>query len=121
MTAPARRRSALAHPQLAGLPLLLLVNKSDVAGAMSAHQADEALEPGGSCGESREFAVLACSAATGEGVQAGVEWLVAAAKRAVAKRGAAKSAAAPQPAPPQAAPEPEADAAAQPRSSGGDV
>lgn len=68
------------------MPLLLLANKADVAGAMSAHQADEALEPGASPGVAREWAVLACSAASGEGVQAGVDWLVAAAQRAAAKR-----------------------------------
>ena len=88
---------------------------------MSAHQADEALEAGASPGEAREWACLACSGASGEGVQAGVEWLVAAAKRAVAvKRGkGAKPQAAPQGAVPAAEPAAQAPEAEQPRSSSG--
>jgi hypothetical protein len=82
---------------------------------MSAHQADEALEAGASPGQAREWACLACSGASGEGVQAGVEWLVAAAKRAAAvKRGKAKQPAAA----PAAEPEPALEAE-QPRSSSG--
>jgi hypothetical protein len=85
---------------------------------MSAHQADEALEAGASPGEAREWACLACSGASGEGVQAGVEWLVAAAKRAVAvRRGKAKQPAAPAQQAAAAEPAPEAE----PRSSGGGV
>ena len=62
---------------------------------MSAHQADEALEPGACSGDSREWVVLACSAATGQGLQSGVDWLVDAALRAVAKRAARGAGAAP--------------------------
>ena len=119
-THAARCRRALAHPQLAGLPLLLLANKCDVAGAMSAHQADEALEPGACSGESREWAVLACSAATGQGLQSGVDWLVEAAIRAMAKRGAKDPGAASEapalPPKPLPALPPDAD---EPRSSAG--
>ena len=75
------------------MPLLLLANKCDVAAAMSAHQAEEALEPATSCGGAREWACLSCSGASGVGVQAGVEWLVAAARRAVAARKAGRAAA----------------------------
>jgi hypothetical protein len=89
---------------------------------MSAHQADEALETGASPGEAREWACLACSGASGEGVQAGVEWLVAAAKRAVAvRRGKAKQPAAPAQQAVLAAPAAEPAPEAEPRSSGGGV
>ena len=87
---------------------------------MSAHQADEALEPGACSGDSREWAVLACSAATGQGLQSGVDWLVEAAIRAMAKRGAKGPAAseAPPALPPKPLPAlpPDAD---EPRSSSG--
>ena len=71
---------------------------------MSAHQADVALDPGACSGEAREWVVLPCSAATGQGLQSGVDWLVDAALRAVAKR--ARGAIAPSATPPAAKPLP---------------
>ena len=71
---------------------------------MSAHQADVALDPGACSGEAREWVVLPCSAATGQGLHSGVDWLVDAALRAVAKR--ARGASAPPGTPPFAKPLP---------------
>jgi hypothetical protein len=110
----------MAHADLAGAPLLVLVNKSDapdvltVDEARNAHtrlravhchalrcavlgcadavcvcscscgaaQVKEALDVGAASGGPREWCVLACSAASGEGLQVAVEWLLAAVTRA---------------------------------------
>ncbi len=72
---------AAADARLAGVPLLILVNKADAPGALSAAQVQEALAPECLPGGAREWAVAAGSAATGAGLQEALEWLLAAARR----------------------------------------
>lgn len=79
--------SVVAHPDLAGVPILVMVNKVDAPHALSAEEVQEALDLPSMPGGTREWAVCACSALTGEGVLSGVEWLVNAVARARERMG----------------------------------
>lgn len=68
--------SLLAEERLAGASLLVLANKQDLAGALSRDALFDALRLGDLARGGRHVAVVACSAATGDGLLAGVTWLV---------------------------------------------
>jgi signal recognition particle receptor subunit beta len=82
----------LSHSALAGVPLLLLVNKSDIKGAAPPTEVREAVARGlglhdsvstvaaAAGGDERVFRALPCSALRAEGVREAVEWAVSAAK-----------------------------------------
>jgi len=88
---------ALASPELAGAPLLLLANKRDLAGPAGCTAALAALGPAGAegAGERASRAFHAC-AHSGEGLREGLAWVVEAARagrraRLLAERAAAQS------------------------------
>ena len=66
----------LGEEKLAGASLLVLANKQDLAGRLAPDELHAALELA-RIAESRHSRVQACSAYTGDGLQAGIEWLVA--------------------------------------------
>ena len=80
---------ALASGELGGAPLLLLVNKKDLAGAEGCAQAVAALGPlageseeGRGGGEGRAVRVSAVCALSGEGLKEALGWAVEAARKA---------------------------------------
>jgi len=60
--------------KLAGVPLLVMANKQDLLSALSA--ADISVGLNLTAIRDRPWQIQACSAKSGEGVQAGFEWLV---------------------------------------------
>lgn len=71
--AKAELQTLLGVDDLRDIPLLVYANKQDVGGAATAAAISDAL--GLSDVRGREVEVQACSAATGEGVWDGIEWL----------------------------------------------
>lgn len=67
----------LNNPELAGIPTLVLANKQDAPGAVSAHEVQSriGLEAEGGGGGPPQI-VLGVTALTGDGVEQGVRWLV---------------------------------------------
>ena len=77
-------RALLGAERLAGATLLVLANKQDMRGALPAADIATALglagdvSGGGDCGLGRRhWAIMPCSAVTGEGLVAAMDWLVA--------------------------------------------
>lgn len=66
----------LDQEKLAGASLLVLANKQDLAGALSAAEISKVLGLGGEQFSTRHWAIFGCSAVTGEGLEAGVDWVV---------------------------------------------
>lgn len=66
--------SLLDEEKLSGVPLLVFANKQDLISAMSAGEITTSLQLDNIRG--RTWQIQACSAKTGEGLQAGMEWLV---------------------------------------------
>mmetsp|Transcript_11017 Transcript_11017/g.19090 ORF Transcript_11017/g.19090 Transcript_11017/m.19090 type:complete len:176 (+) Transcript_11017:57-584(+) len=66
--------ATLQHAQLQGVPLLVLANKQDLAGAM--RPAEMAQRLGLAQFKDREYAIRGCSAATNQGVAEGFDWLL---------------------------------------------
>lgn len=68
----------LQQERLAGASLLILANKQDVDGALSVAAIAEVLGLSSSNGQhkNRHWTILPCSAFTGEGLVAGMDWLV---------------------------------------------
>lgn len=64
----------LQEEKLSGVPLLVFANKQDLISAMSAAEISTALQLDNI--RERTWQIQACSAKTGEGLQAGMEWLV---------------------------------------------
>merc|ERR1712113_236713 len=64
----------LQQERLAGASLLVFANKQDIAGACSAEEIREVL--GLDSVDPRHWRIAACSAFTGEGLPAGVDWIV---------------------------------------------
>uniref|UniRef100_A0A7S0YMS3 ADP-ribosylation factor-like protein 3 n=1 Tax=Hemiselmis tepida TaxID=464990 RepID=A0A7S0YMS3_9CRYP len=64
----------LEEEQLAGVPLLLFANKQDLLNAMAPDDVTEALNLHSI--RDRIWHIQPCSAKTGEGLQAGMEWMV---------------------------------------------
>ena len=62
---------------LAGLPLLVLISKSDVAGAvLTPEQVTEALGLEALCGHSRKYHLQVCSAKNGSGIKQGLRYTI---------------------------------------------
>ena len=67
----------LQQERLAGASLLILANKQDVDGALSANEIAQVLEMETSNRyQNRHSCIVPCSAVTGEGLEKGMEWLV---------------------------------------------
>ena len=66
----------LGQEKLAGATLLVLANKQDLDGALSVEDIGTALELGSAATGKRHWKIESCSAVTGEGLVAGVDWLV---------------------------------------------
>lgn len=66
----------LGQEKLAGATLLVLANKQDISGALSMDDIATALELGGESTAKRHWKIEPCSAVTGDGLVAGVDWLV---------------------------------------------
>jgi ADP-ribosylation factor-like protein 2 len=66
----------LQQERLAGASLLVLANKQDVQGALPVEQIAEVLQLEKICGATRHWSIRACSAVTGTGLIAGVDWMV---------------------------------------------
>lgn len=62
--------------KLAGASLLIFANKQDLAGALSAKEIAEILDLEVLGREGRHWRIEGCSAVTGKGLIAGVDWLV---------------------------------------------
>merc|ERR1712195_410633 len=66
--------SLLCQEKLAGATLLVFANKQDLPGAKSAEEIQQILELDKL--EGRHWHIRPCSAVTGEGLEAGVGWMV---------------------------------------------
>jgi hypothetical protein len=66
----------LSHAGLARVPVLFLVNKSDLAGALPLPPLRSALDLGCASGGRRTWTLVAASAATGEGLDEAASWLL---------------------------------------------
>ncbi len=66
----------LQQEKLAGASLLVFANKQDLSGALSHDDIASRLELDGVIGERRHWHIEGCSAVTGKGLVAGVDWLV---------------------------------------------
>lgn len=66
----------LGQEKLAGATLLVLANKQDLDGSLSAAEISTALELGGASTAKRHWRIESCSAVTGDGLVSGVDWLV---------------------------------------------
>ncbi|CAE7908370.1 ARL2 [Symbiodinium sp. KB8] len=66
----------LGQEKLAGATLLVLANKQDISGALSMDDIATALELGGESTAKRHWKIEPCSAVTGDGLEASVDWLV---------------------------------------------
>lgn len=66
----------LGQEKLAGATLLVLANKQDLDGSLSAAEISTALELGGPSTAKRHWRIESCSAVTGDGLVSGVDWLV---------------------------------------------
>lgn len=67
----------LEQEKLAGASLLILANKQDVRGALTADEIADALGlRDGSSFKNRHWSIRGCSAVTGEGLVGGMDWLV---------------------------------------------
>jgi ADP-ribosylation factor-like protein 2 len=76
-TQAARKALCMTRAQkLAGASVLIFTNKQDMPGAMSSQEVAEALGLTPQQVGSRHWAVLPCSAITGDGLVEGVEWIV---------------------------------------------
>jgi signal recognition particle receptor subunit beta len=64
----------LAHPLLAGVPMLVFANKEDLPSVMSPSMIADRMGLHGMENE-RQVHVQGCSAQTGEGLSEGLEWL----------------------------------------------
>ncbi|KAK9842022.1 hypothetical protein WJX81_004618 [Elliptochloris bilobata] len=64
----------LKEEKLAGASLLILANKQDLPGALSASQIEQALDLAAM--GTRHWRITACSAVTGEGLLSAFEWVV---------------------------------------------
>jgi ADP-ribosylation factor related protein 1 len=62
------------HRELYGAPLLVLANKQDVPGSLAAVELQDTL--GLRSLDGRPVSVQPCSAVSGDGLKAGVEWVV---------------------------------------------
>mmetsp|Transcript_25307 Transcript_25307/g.60101 ORF Transcript_25307/g.60101 Transcript_25307/m.60101 type:complete len:185 (-) Transcript_25307:35-589(-) len=67
-------QNLLHQEKLAGASLLVLANKQDLAGALAPEEIAKVLKIDGET--QRHCHIQACSAVTGEGLEAGVDWLV---------------------------------------------
>ena len=66
----------LSQEKLAGASLLIFANKQDLAGALRSEEIAETLGLHGEAFARRHWAILPCSAFTGEGLVEGMEWVV---------------------------------------------
>jgi ADP-ribosylation factor-like protein 2 len=66
----------LQQEKLAGATLLVFANKQDLPGAFSHADIAKALELDKVCGEKRHWKIVSCSAVTGEGLIAGIDYVV---------------------------------------------
>jgi len=71
----AELQALLQQERLAGASLLVFANKQDIEGALSDEQIREELELDKFCAK-RHWRICACSAFTGGGLAAGVDWMV---------------------------------------------
>ena len=76
----AELHTMLADDQLADVALLVLANKQDMEGAMSAEEVGKRLDLATHCG-GRPFKIQGCVATTGEGLAEGIEFLAANTKK----------------------------------------
>ncbi|KAJ1448359.1 ADP-ribosylation factor-like protein 2 [Pelagophyceae sp. CCMP2097] len=68
--------SLMQQEQLGGASLLIFANKQDLPGAVSPEEIAAILELDSDQFKNRHYCIHACSAVTGEGLLAGVDWLV---------------------------------------------
>jgi len=66
----------LNHPDLAAIPLLLFANKQDAEGALTPPELDARFDLQQSMSRSQQRNVIGTTALTGDGVEAGITWLV---------------------------------------------
>ena len=70
-------QSLLQHERLAGATLLILANKQDVEGALTAQEIAQTLElETAKQYENRHWSIRPCSAVTGEGLVDAMDWMV---------------------------------------------
>jgi signal recognition particle receptor subunit beta len=77
------------HPDLLGVPILVLANKQDLRSAASAEDLDERFGFGSLCTTSQLYRVVPVSAISGSGIADGIAWMVDTLKRS--SRGAART------------------------------
>ena len=67
----------LSQERLAGASLLILANKQDIGGALSAEEIVKVLDlDTNEKFSNRHWSILACSAVSGEGLKEGMDWMV---------------------------------------------
>lgn len=66
----------LAHPDLEGIPLLVLANKQDAEGAISPLEIEAEFELQQSLSSAQQRRVLGVSAIDGSGLREGISWLI---------------------------------------------
>ena len=77
----------LGHPDLAGIPLLLLANKQDAQGALSPHEVEARFGLQQVLETSQPRQVFGTAALTGERIEESIHWLVEASNsRDIAER-----------------------------------
>lgn len=77
------------HPDLIGVPILVLANKQDLHSAASAQHIDERFGFGSLCTANQPYRVVPVSALTGSGISDGIVWIVDTLKRGA--RGVART------------------------------
>ncbi|KAG8468651.1 hypothetical protein KFE25_013734 [Diacronema lutheri] len=64
------------HPDLAGVPVLILANKQDLHSAATIDEIDERFGFGSLCAPSQQYRIEPVSAITGSGIADGITWMV---------------------------------------------
>lgn len=62
--------------QLGGASLLIFANKQDLNGALTSDEIAAALDLGSEQFKNRHCRIFGCSAQTGDGLLAGIDWIV---------------------------------------------
>ncbi|KAJ1638197.1 hypothetical protein T492DRAFT_585960, partial [Pavlovales sp. CCMP2436] len=73
------------HPDLFGVPILVLANKQDLHSAASTNEIDEHFGFGSLCTTNQKYRVVAVSAVSGDGIADGIAWMVETLKRGVVR------------------------------------
>jgi len=74
--APSALQALVKHPDLAGVPVLILANKQDLHSAATIDEIDERFGFGSLCAPSQQYRIEPVSAITGSGIADGITWMV---------------------------------------------